>query len=143
MALSGASEREDTATAMDDAVICTISKESFEEILLDNPKLNLKITKLIGLKLQRVERDLERLVFKDSNSRITGFISKYASQYGTKIGSEIFIKSSLTHQDIANLTATSRQTVSTLFNQLKNKGIIDFARNKIIIRDPDKLSKLQ
>ncbi len=143
LALSGASAREDNATAIDDAVICTISKNSLEEILLENPKLNLKITKLIGLKLQRVERDLETLVFKDSNQRIIGFLSKYAEQFGKKIGTEIFVKSSFTHQDIANLTATSRQTVSTLFNHLKSKGIIDFSRNKIIIRDPALLNKMQ
>ncbi|MBZ0202336.1 MAG: Crp/Fnr family transcriptional regulator [Ignavibacteria bacterium] len=143
LALSGSSGREDTAIAMDDAVICTISKDSLEEILLENPKLNLKITKLIGLKLQRVERDLETLVFKDSNQRVIGFLSKYAERFGKKIGTEIFIKSPFTHQDIANLTATSRQTVSTLFNQLKSKGLIDFSRNKIIIKDPAKLSKLK
>lgn len=139
LAITGESKREDTAVTMEDAVICKINKNSFEKLLLENPGLNLKITKIIGLKLQRVERNMESLLFKDSNSRIISFIKKYAEEYGKKIGEEIFIKTSLTHQDIANLTATSRQTVTTVLNKLKEKNIIDFERTKLIIRKPKEL----
>lgn len=141
LAITGETNREDSAIAMDEAVICTISKENFEMLLMDNPKLNLKIIKIIGLKLQKVERGLENMIFKDSYSRINYFLVNYAKDYGKKIGDEIFIKSSLTHQDIANLTATSRQTVTTAMNKLKDKKIIDFTRNRIIIRNLNKLQK--
>lgn len=139
LAITGETSREDTAIALDNAVICTISKNSFENLLIENPKLNLKITKLIGLKLQRVERDFESLMFKDSRTRIIEFIKRHTNEYGKKIGNEIFIKTPLTHQDIANLTATSRQTVTTVMNELKEKNVIEFSRNKIIVRSPDKL----
>lgn len=142
LALADSAGREDTATAMEDAVICTVSKKNFEQLLVENPKFNLKITKFIGLKLQRVSRDLETLVFKDSPARIAEFLFKYGISSGKKVGVEIFIKSSLTHQDIANLTSTSRQTVTSVLNNLKEKKIIDFSRNQIIIREPDTLKKL-
>lgn len=137
--ITGEANREDTATALDDVTICTISKENFENLLIENPELNLRITKLIGLKLQKVERDLESLIFKDSSTRIRNFLIGYADEYGKKIGDEIFIKTNLTHQDIANLTVTSRQTVTTVMNNLKEKKIIDFSRNKIIVRNPRQL----
>lgn len=137
--ITGEANREDTATALDDVTICAISKQNFENLLIENPELNLRITKLIGLKLQKVERDLESLIFKDSSTRIRNFLSSYADDYGKKIGDEIFIKTNLTHQDIANLTATSRQTVTTVMNNLKEKKIIDFTRNKIIVRNLQKL----
>lgn len=142
LAITGGSNREDTAIALDKVVICTISKENFENLLIENPKFNLRITKLIGMKLQRVERNLESLTFKDSSTRIIEFLNEYAEEYGKKIGDEVFIKTTLTHQDIANLTATSRQTVTTVMNNLKEKNIIDFSRNKIIIRNPEKLRTL-
>jgi CRP-like cAMP-binding protein len=139
LAIAGGSIREDTAIALDETIICTISKENFENLLIENPKLNLRITKIIGMKLQRVERDLENLTFKDSSTRIIDFLIRYAEEYGKKIGDEIFIKTTLTHQDIANLTATSRQTVTTVMNNLKDEKIIDFSRNKIIVRNSGKL----
>ena len=139
LALANESLREDTAIATDDTVICTVTVEQFEQALIRNPKLNLKMTKLIGLRLQKVERNLENLIFKDSTSRIKYFLKNYANEYGKKLGNEIFIKTNLTHQDIAELTATSRQTVTTVLNSLKEKNILDFARKKIVIRSIDEL----
>jgi CRP-like cAMP-binding protein len=49
------------------------------------------------------------------------------------------VKNQLTHQDIANLTGTSRQTVTTVLNDLRDRNIINFDRRKILIRDMDKL----
>ncbi|MBL7128782.1 MAG: Crp/Fnr family transcriptional regulator [Ignavibacteria bacterium] len=143
LAITGGSSRDDTAIALDKAVICTISKENFENLLIENPKFNLRITKLIGMKLQRVARNLENLTFKDSSTRVIEFLTGYAEEYGKKIGDEIFIKTTLTHQDIANLTATSRQTVTTVMNNLKDKKIIEFSRNKIIIKNPEKLRTIK
>ncbi|MDH5379659.1 MAG: helix-turn-helix domain-containing protein [Cyclobacteriaceae bacterium] len=45
------------------------------------------------------------------------------------------IPTKLTHKDIASLTGTSRQTVTTILNELKEKNIINFDRRKILIRD--------
>ena len=143
LAITSESSRDDTAIALDKAVICTISKENFENLLIENPKFNLRITKLIGMKLQRVARNLENLTFKDSSTRVIEFLTGYAEEYGKKIGDEIFIKTTLTHQDIANLTATSRQTVTTVMNNLKDKKIIEFSRNKIIIKNPVKLRTIK
>jgi len=45
----------------------------------------------------------------------------------------------MTHQEIANLTATSRQTVTTVLNDLRNKNILTFNRSRLLIRDLDRL----
>jgi len=45
------------------------------------------------------------------------------------------IPTKLTHKDIAALTGTSRQTVTTVLNELKDKNLINFDRRKILIRD--------
>jgi len=95
------------------------------------------------MKLQRIARNLESLTFKDSSTRVIEFLTGYAEEYGKKIGNEIFIKTTFTHQDIANLTATSRQTVTTVMNNLKDKKIIDFSRNKIIVRNPAELRTIK
>ena len=47
----------------------------------------------------------------------------------------------MTHQEIANLTATSRQTVTTILNELRNKNIITFNRRRLLIRDMDLLAQ--
>ena len=49
------------------------------------------------------------------------------------------IPTKLTHKDIAALTGTSRQTVTTILNELKDQNLINFDRKKILIRDLDRL----
>jgi CRP-like cAMP-binding protein len=48
---------------------------------------------------------------------------------------ELLIKHSMTQQDIANYTGTSRQTVTSILNDLKKTNKIYFKRNSILIRD--------
>jgi CRP-like cAMP-binding protein len=45
------------------------------------------------------------------------------------------VPTKLTHKDIAALTGTSRQTVTTILNELKEKNLINFDRKKILVRD--------
>lgn len=56
-----------------------------------------------------------------------------------KVGYETLIQTKLTHKDIASLTGTSRQTVTTILNELKEANVINFDRKRILIRDLNKL----
>ena len=78
---------------------------------------------------------METLIFKDAKSRIVEFIKRIAGERGIPIGKETLIKTSLTHLDIAKLTATSRQTVTTTLNELKERNLIYFDRRRILVRD--------
>jgi CRP-like cAMP-binding protein len=68
------------------------------------------------------------------------FLRDEANEKGKKIGFEMMIPSHLTHKDIAALTGTSRQTVTTILNELREKNIINFDRRKILIRDMELLA---
>ena len=87
----------------------------------------------------KLERKLELLVFKDARTRIVEFLKDAAEWKGKKVGFETLIQTNLTHKDIASLTGTSRQTVTTILNQLKEKNLINFNRKQILIRDLENL----
>ena len=107
--------------------------------MYENKELSFKILKLIGLRLMKLERKLELLVFKDARTRIIEFLKDAAAWKGKKVGMETMIHTKLTHKDIASLTGTSRQTVTTILNELKDQNLINFDRRKILIRDLEKL----
>ncbi len=142
MSILDMDERNDFATTMEDCLVCAISKDDFKKFLEKNPSLNLKISKLIGFKLKKYSERIEELVFKDATQRVISFILSLAKEHGKKIGDEYFIKPFLTHQDIAKLTACSRQTVNTILTDLREKKIINFDRRKLIIHDEKKLESL-
>lgn len=135
-------DRSDYAYALDNCLICAISKNEFQEFLGRNPELNLKITKLIGFRLRKYSERIEDLVFKDAPQRVISFILNLSDDIGERIGDEYFVKPFLTHRDIAELTACSRQTVNSILTDLRHKKVIDFDRRKLIIRDRSKLENV-
>ena len=141
MALAGEVRRVDYAQAMDDeTMICPMNIEDMQELMKNNRPLNFKIFKIMGLRRQKVERRLESLIFKDARTRIIEFLKELGEERGQKVGFETMVKSHFTHKDIASLNGTSRQTVTTVLNELKEKNLINFDRRKILIRDMEKLA---
>lgn len=136
MGILGESKRRDFAIAMDkDTRLCTLSIEEMKQIMSGNSELSLAVTKMIGEKLRKVELKLESVIFKDARTRVVDLIKEMGESYGVKVGEETLIKHNLTHQDIANLTATSRQTVTTILNELKELDLIYMERNRFLVRD--------
>jgi CRP-like cAMP-binding protein len=140
LSLAGEGTRSDFAQALtDNVVICAMSKEDMEMLMEKNAKIGIRVTKIMGLRLKRTERKINDLIFKDVRTRIIDFLKDWAKEEGVPVGDEIMIKHNLTHQDIANLTATTRQSVTTILSELKDKGLIYTERKKILIRDIQKL----
>lgn len=140
LALTGEEYRKDFAQAIaEETIVCPMNIDMMQELMLNNKSLSLKIFKLIGFRFRKLERRLESLVFKDARTRIIDFIRELAEESGQKVGFETMVKNQLTHQDMANLTGTSRQTVTTILNELRDQNLINFDRKRILIRDLEKL----
>jgi CRP-like cAMP-binding protein len=88
-----------------------------------------------------ISERIEELIFKDAPQRVVSFLLNYANDQGKKIGEEIFVKPFFTHQDIAEFTACSRQTVNSILTDLREKKIINFDRKKLVIQKEDELRK--
>ncbi|WP_375580901.1 Crp/Fnr family transcriptional regulator [Marivirga tractuosa] len=141
LALTGEEKRQDFAQAMDSGtIVCPMTLDDMKNLMANNQPLSFKMMKLIGLRLRKTERRLESLVFKDARTRIIEFLRDEAQVHGKKVGYETMIPSHLTHKDIAALTGTSRQTVTTILNELRDKNVINFDRRKILIRDMELLA---
>jgi CRP/FNR family transcriptional regulator, cyclic AMP receptor protein len=139
LALAGEDKRRDYAQAVSNTVLCPLTITELQQLMFENKELSFKILKLVGLRLIKLERKLELLVFKDARTRIVEFLKDAASWKGKKVGFETMIPTRLTHKDIAALTGTSRQTVTTILNELKDQNLINFDRKKILIRDLERL----
>ncbi|MDP2301043.1 MAG: Crp/Fnr family transcriptional regulator [Ignavibacteria bacterium] len=142
MAYLDEGQRTDYAVTVESSLICAINKNDLAAFIEKNPNLNLKLTKILGLKLRSFSERIEDLIFKDADQRIASFIIRYAEKNGKKVGDQIFVKPFLKHQNIGELTACSRQTVNYFLTDLRNKGIINFDRNKLIINKVDELKKI-
>ncbi|MBI5755396.1 MAG: Crp/Fnr family transcriptional regulator [Nitrospirae bacterium] len=127
--------RDSLAVAQDDSYLCVMRKKDFESFLKMKPDLHIKLTKLIGLRLKSVENRIEDLLYRDIPARLARLLLKLAEQFGYIDDAGIHIRLQLTHQEIANLIASSRETVSLTLGGFREKGIIEFNRKEILIKD--------
>ena len=102
------------------------------------PSLNREILKHLGSRVKKLQSWLEPLICKSAEQRVRSLIKDIAKEHRREIAGDsrqIEVKLNLTHADIAKLTATSRQTVSTLLNDLEKQEIIKYDRRRIYIKD--------
>lgn len=140
LGLVGEERRKDFAMAMNEEVLLySISIDTFRLLMQSHHELSLQLLRWVGGRLRRTEDRLESLIFKDARERIIDFLKESAHRRGQRVGYEMLIRHSLTQQDIANITGTSRQTVTSVLNDLRKSNLIYFNRRTILIRDLGKL----
>ena len=74
-------------------------------------------------------------MFRDVKTRLIVFLKEWTEKDGKIEGNTIILKNYLTHQDIASLICSTRQTVTQLFNELRDKGCIDYSRTEIVVHN--------
>lgn len=141
LALAGETMRSEFAQALHDEVeYLAVKVQDFQQIMQYNQRLVFACLRHLSQRLHRVEERLAKLVLKDARERIIEFLIETAGREGRRVGYETLLKHHLTQQDIANLTGTSRQTVTSVLNDLRKSNLIYFNRNSILIRDIEKLA---
>ncbi|MGW9686470.1 Crp/Fnr family transcriptional regulator [Flagellimonas sp. 2504JD1-5] len=124
---------EEQAVTLEDSVICYIESDMMEALMEKHKSLKNGVFKVYGLRIKKLERRLEDLLYKDSKTRIKDFIYSYIKEFGEDKQDRVEAKNLLSHKDIANLTNTSRQTVNNVLSNLRKDGHIDYDTRKISI----------
>ena len=123
----------------EDVSMCSFLMSDFENLLLKNPSLSISYTKLVGLKMKRIKNSYSNLISKDAKTRLNEFLKDWAEKEGKIEGGIVKIKNYLTQNDIAQIICTSRQTTTTLINEMEINGLLIYNRKEIIITDISKL----
>lgn len=142
LAVLNEEKREEFAQSLSNSTVCPVGLDTLQELMRDNRDFMIGLHKLIGFRIRKLERRLEQLMFKDVKTRLLEFLQELAEEKGTKNeNNNIEIEHHFTQKDIAHLIGSTRQTVSTLLNELKYEGmLIEFNKKKLIIQGKIPLS---
>lgn len=128
------------AQALSDRVdICSFKWSDFEMILNRFPELALGYTKLVGFRFRKLRNNYRNLVFKDVRERLYQFMYDWSLREGNEGQPALRFPNYLTHQDIAGLICSTRQTVTQLLNELEEKKVLEYGRKEIVILRPEDL----
>lgn len=137
-AILGEDKRTEFAQSLENTTsICPIGVQTLHELMRDNQRFSLKIYKFIGLRLKRLERRLQLLLFKDAKTRLLEFLNDLKEDYGhcCPDTGDMVIEHPYTQKDIANLIGISRPTLNVIMNELKESNVIDFNRKEIRLKN--------
>ncbi len=135
LALTGSTHRDEFAEAAENSSVLLIPKEVMEQLLARNPELAMGITRLIGLRRRRIESRLKYLLFRSNRERLIHLLLELAEQYGVPTATGIELKVKLSHQDLASIIGSTRETVTVVLGELQSEGRIEVGRRKIVLTD--------
>jgi CRP/FNR family transcriptional regulator, cyclic AMP receptor protein len=124
-----------------DVSICAFNVHDFQRLLQTRPELALKYNRLVGAKYRQIENRLVNLLNKDVKTRLTSFLWQLVQLHAPESGQSLCIPNYLTHEDIAHLIGSSRQTVTTMINELVSEGTLVYNRQEICFPDVNKFQK--
>ncbi|MBK8442029.1 MAG: Crp/Fnr family transcriptional regulator [Sphingobacteriales bacterium] len=139
--LSNETHRKEFAKALDNATVRIIRLSYLRELMAQKPDLTQKIIALINEKHYKMQERWRSQTRTHSKVRIIYFMIDLAKQHGRKVGTEMLVLNFFTHQELADLVGSSRQTVTMLLNDLKSRNLIYFDRKRLLIRNMELLAK--
>lgn len=134
--------REEMAEAMENSMVTEIDRSDFEDMLAASAGLGLHMTKLLAKRRLDLENKVETLVFRDVTSKLAELLLELAREYGVEDSRGTLIALKITHQELANLIGSTRETVSLTLSQFKRKDLISTDGRKVIISDSESLRAL-
>ena len=140
LSLMGTDEREEYAETVEKSTVILIPGEVMQTLLVEIPEVSLGVTKLFGIRRRRIERRLKYLLFRSNRERLVHLLLELAEQYGqaTEGGVELRIK--LSHQDLANIIGSTRETVTVVLGVLQAEGRLKLGRRRIVLSDITRLA---
>ncbi len=125
-----------------ETTICEINSEDFREILKENPEFTLSLLSNIFNRLTSMEHKLGTLAFSDIKVRLIAQLLEISQKYGKEENNEIKVGIRLTHERLAEMIGSARETVSETISYLRKRGIISHDKKKNFILHKDKINSL-
>lgn len=113
------------AQVIEDAVLMYIPIEAFENVLLTNPEISMKLLRVLGDRIIDLQNRLEEKILHNTYEQIILLLLRLAKNNGKKINhNEKQITTHFTNRELANMIGSSRETISRTLTQLKKKKLI-------------------
>jgi CRP-like cAMP-binding protein len=123
MAILGQGMHNTFAEALDDCLICVMSRQDVKRLLLSKPPVAARICEELAGRMMETERRLEEFAFKDVEARLAALLVRLAGQRDEVVG--------YSHQELGDLLGVYRETVTHTLDQFKDRRLIDIHRKRI------------
>ena len=141
MSLMDGKPRSATVISIEDSELRLLRRNDFIKLVEEHPGIALKFLEELTTRLRKADERIESLAILDVTGRVAGILLQLADERGEKTDNGVVIKSRPTHQELANMVGTTRETVTRVLKQLENKKYINMTGKDLQIFDPEVFKK--
>ena len=131
-----------TAMALETTSVCELPYEHLETLMLDIPGLQRHILSLMSEEIQHDQCHMTVLARLPVESRLASFLVHLSERYKKRGFSATEFNLSMSRNDIANLLGMAVETVSRLFSQFQEQGLLKVERKHIEILNVNSLQQM-
>jgi CRP/FNR family cyclic AMP-dependent transcriptional regulator len=133
LALLDGKPRSANVTATDETSLVMLRRSDFQQLIYKTPQIAMALLAELARRLRRTDRQIEGLALLDVTSRISETLLQLATDQGEERAEGVVIIGQPTHQELANMSGTTRETVSRVLKRLEDHGYIARRGRKITI----------
>ena len=130
------------ATACEDVVVLTVTDQQFKQFVLSRPSAALLSMQVLASRLRGLSDVLVNFVSDEVDIRIAKLILRLGARYGQRRGNIVHLDIPLTHQEIADMVGTTRQTVTAVLSRLRKERVLSIDSHCIDVESEKELSEL-
>ncbi len=123
-----------TVVALTDSVIALLSREDFFSLIRNHPALLEQLLLILCGRLRDSWQKMEMLNFKNAAQRVKILLLMLMRDHGEEQPSgDVLLDIKLTHQDIADMTGLTRETVTRVLDRWQKDGEIEVKKGKLLL----------
>lgn len=130
------------AVACESSEVMCVTQAQFEDFLRTHPDASLLVMQVLSCRLRTLSDVIVNLVNDDAQTRIMKLILRLSAHHGVRVEKDIYLSLDLTHQEIADMVGTTRQTVTSVLGQLQRRGLMRLENRRILIQSPELLGTI-
>ena len=124
LSLLDSKPRSANVVAVEDTELIMLRRPDFLRLIHHTPQIATALLAELASRLRKTDRQIEGLALLDVTSRISDTLLQLAREQGTEIAAGVLIAHRPTHQELANMSGTTRETVSRVLKRLESQGYI-------------------
>jgi CRP/FNR family transcriptional regulator len=122
--------------------VTKVPKIFVERAVRQEPRAAFKLMTLLELRLVQYEELVKCLLPRETEVRLANLLPLLAQKFGQRRDGLVTIDLRLTHQDLAAMVASTRESVTKVLNEMRNRDVIEVEAGRITLKDPATLAVL-
>jgi CRP-like cAMP-binding protein len=129
------------AEAVTDVRVASVQKSTLTEVIKRRPEFAMKLFASFSERLRQSDEVIETLLRREVSTRVATLLLNLGDRFGESDGRGMVLDVRLTHQDLANMIASTREAVSKVMSEFQRDGSTEVQNRKIVLLDKRALAE--